>query len=85
MGRKVRRWALEADDNMRDSPIAAQALLSREKRRRLLALVAQAEASPLAAMWPLSADLSELKISSAKAPNSQARVTQVAAPASLNA
>lgn len=50
---EVRRWVLQADDNMRDFPEGPRTLLAREERQRMLAVIAKAEASPLAALWPL--------------------------------
>jgi integrase len=61
---EVRRWVLEADDNMRGFPGGPQALVAREERRRLLAEVA---ASPVVVVLPLSPDLSALTIGKAAA------------------
>lgn len=59
---EVRRWVLEADDNLRGFPEGTAGLLAREERARLLALAEESKTSPLAAILPPSAFASALTI-----------------------
>lgn len=49
---EVRRWVLEADDNMRAFPEVPRALAARQERARVLALAEELADSPLAEVLP---------------------------------